>query len=564
MKIQILLFVTLLFPPGGLRAAETAIEPNHLQPGDRTPQAVAEPAGTILTFTGDGAAAVELVETFDFRRGGRIDLEFQDDARQTNRFPRLLDSPAVSLHFEAEPNDRGDKNLKALISDAGVPTDAYDQIVIRSPHRPEFWHTLSFVIDPEAKFFCLQLDDGERQFAPLTVRPELGQVRFILGANRLNGSNRAFSGRIRNLKITSPYRDDDARKLAAGKFDRPITAGVRHFTVSAVKNRHHAFPGIARLPNGDLAAVFREGEAHVCPYGRICIVYSKDGGRNWSAPVAVADTASDERDPSIQTLPDGRILLTYTAWNSWMFYDDTRTGYPGESAYIEQAGPENFGGTHYAFSEDGGIGWGAPLPVPAFSPHGPAVAADGTLYQPTLANEDGKRQVYLYRGTPDAKEWERVGLIGEIDNHNGQSPGYEEPHCAILKDGTLVTAIRLPSPGDGYMRISFSQDRGQTWSEPVKTPVRGYPQHLLPLSDGRLLATYGYRYNPAGIRACLSRDGGKTWDIDHEIIIQNNGRSWDIGYPVSLELDDGEVMTVYYNTTRERPDCFIEGAIFRP
>ncbi len=144
-------------------------------------KAAAGPAGTILTFTGDGAAAAELVETFDFRRGGRIDLEFQDDARQTNRFPRLLDSPAVSLYFEAEPNDRGDKNLKALISDAGIPTDAYDQIVIRSPHRPEFWHTLSLVIDPEAKFFCLQLDDGERLFAPLTgtARPQVSQIRPV-------------------------------------------------------------------------------------------------------------------------------------------------------------------------------------------------------------------------------------------------------------------------------------------------------------------------------------------------------------------------------------------------
>lgn len=150
-------------------------------------KAAAGPVGTILTFTGDGAAAAELVETFDFRRGGRIDLEFQDDARQTNRFPRLLDSPAVSLYFEAEPNGRGDKNLKALISDAGVPTDAYDQIVIRSPHRPEFWHTLSFVIDPEAKFFCLQLDDGERQFAPLTVRPGRRFRKFGLSLNFLDG-----------------------------------------------------------------------------------------------------------------------------------------------------------------------------------------------------------------------------------------------------------------------------------------------------------------------------------------------------------------------------------------
>ena len=141
---------------------------------------------------------------------------------------------------------------------------------------------------------------------------------------------------------------------------------------------------------------------------------------------------------------------------------------------------------------------------------------------------------------------------------------YEEPHTAILPDGTFVTAIRVPSPVDGYMRISFSHDQGRSWSEPVKTPVRGYPQHLLVLKDGRLLATYGYRYQPMGVRACVSRDGGKTWDIDREIVLRNDGVNGDLGYPVSIELDNGEVLAVYYMSDKEHDNCFIEGAFFRP
>ena len=116
---------------------------------------------------------------------------------------------------------------------------------------------------------------------------------------------------------------------------------------------------------------------------------------------------------------------------------------------------------------------------------------------------------------------------------------------------------------DGLMRLSYSDDDGKTWSEPVKTPVKGFPQHLLVLKDGRLLATYGYRYRPFGVRACLSADGGKTWDMEHEMVIQNNGSGIDLGYPVSMELDNGEIATVYYNQTVGTPIPFIEMARFR-
>ena len=84
------------------------------------------------------------------------------------------------------------------------------------------------------------------------------------------------------------------------------------------------------------------------------------------------------------------------------------------------------------------------------------------------------------------------------------------------------------------------------------------------LKDGRLLATYGYRYQPMGVRACVSRDGGKTWDIDREIVLRNDGVNGDLGYPVSIELDNGEVLAVYYMSDKEHDNCFIEGAFFRP
>jgi hypothetical protein len=74
----------------------------------------------------------------------------------------------------------------------------------------------------------------------------------------------------------------------------------------------------------------------------------------------------------------------------------------------------------------------------------------------------------------------------------------------------------------------------------------GKPPHLTKLRDGRILVTYGYRFAPYGERACISSDGGTTWDYDNEIIIRDDAPSGDLGYPASIELEDGTVLTVYY------------------
>ena len=93
------------------------------------------------------------------------------------------------------------------------------------------------------------------------------------------------------------------------------------------------------------------------------------------------------------------------------------------------------------------------------------------------------------------------------------SASYEEPHTAILPDGTMVTAIRIPAPGDGYMRLSFSHDRGRTWSEPVKTPLLGIvPDKLLELDNGRWIISAHHAQDGALAQFLRwSDDQGKSW-----------------------------------------------------
>ena len=71
----------------------------------------------------------------------------------------------------------------------------------------------------------------------------------------------------------------------------------------------------------------------------------------------------------------------------------------------------------------------------------------------------------------------------------------------------------------------------------------GFP---LLLPDGRLLLIHGNRQFPFGSQVLASRDGGKTWDLDHSLIL--SWFSWDNygGHPRSILMPDGSIITGYY------------------
>ena len=64
------------------------------------------------------------------------------------------------------------------------------------------------------------------------------------------------------------------------------------------------------------------------------------------------------------------------------------------------------------------------------------------------------------------------------------------------------------------------------------------------LSDRTDHAAYGYRRSPYGQRAKISRDGGQTWS--REIVLDDQGIDGDLGYPCTVELPDGSLITAYY------------------
>ena len=55
----------------------------------------------------------------------------------------------------------------------------------------------------------------------------------------------------------------------------------------------------------------------------------------------------------------------------------------------------------------------------------------------------------------------------------------------------------------------------------------------------------------------VSYDLGKTWEDDYVLHNAKNEKDGDLGYPSTVELDDGSLLTVYYQKYEDDLNCSI-------
>jgi hypothetical protein len=96
---------------------------------------------------------------------------------------------------------------------------------------------------------------------------------------------------------------------------------------------------------------------------------------------------------------------------------------------------------------------------------------------------------------------------------------------------------------------------------PAAIGVWGLPSHLLRLRDGRLLMTYGHRRAPWGNQARLSADHGRTWSAP--ILLSGEGGARDLGYPSTVQLEDGSLLSVWYEKLPEAKMAVLRQARWR-
>lgn len=322
--------------------------------------------------------------------------------------------------------------------------------------------------------------------------------------------------------------------------------------------RGYAWPSVARLADGRLAAVF-SGERfnHVCPFGKVMIAYSEDEGEHWTLPATLLDTPLDDRDAGI-CVCNGKVYVT-TFTNTLAFQRGHLNKYPEDwterekrfvRAYLRLIPPEEeerFLGSLYVVSGDG-YSFGSPYKAAVSAPHGMIALSDGTLlYVGNRPRFETRRQrtdesVYYIRSADGVNWTKRKKIVLE----NAQGFLFCEPHVLETKEGFLI-ALRRQCNEDNQSIFEtwlLNADRKLKHFTNQRKVTDGAPPHLLRRSSGDIVLTYGFRSPPFGQRARISRDEGKSWS--DEYILDAEGTSWDLGYPVTIERRDGKLLTVYY------------------
>jgi hypothetical protein len=293
-------------------------------------------------------------------------------------------------------------------------------------------------------------------------------------------------------------------------------------------------------------------------------VRSHDRGRSWdgAAPQVHGANPLAPHDGSGESIAELG-PLDFGDRNTLVWSQCSAFGTPNSRPYVR-------------ITKDAGRNWSRSyrLPMdglPAVSSNSSQmVRSDGrSLLLLTMVSKDGwSRRPMVYLSTADRSTWRFLSFITPKDDPFGAADGdwpklassfafgghrWFYPRALQLPSGRILCTLRCQrSPqGDMWSELYYSDDGGGTWAFRSRINDFGAPTSLVRMRDSRLVAVYGYRLPPYGVRAAVSQDEGQTWEP--EVVLRDDGGSWDLGYPNAVESTPGKVLAVYYFNSKLDP-----------
>lgn len=342
--------------------------------------------------------------------------------------------------------------------------------------------------------------------------------------------------------------------------------------ISGEADRYCGWPTVIALGGDELAATFSgDRSSHVCPWGRVKLVRSSDGGENWSPSVDVANSLLDDRDAGLLKLTNGDCVVFWFTSVAFTSPEILKTN-PDWSRHYEKLSPglvRQELGSFSLRSRDGGRTWGDKARLPTSTPHGAIQLSDGRLLiagnsgawvrghladDPEERTGDGKdmRRIVVAESADAGRSWRQIATI-PFD----EAPGglLCEPCLIEGQDGTIRCYIRNIN-----LAYSESRDGGRTWTAVRGTDLKCWdsPAHVTRLRDGRTLMTCARRVgwsvpekDAGGMRPCVyalvGDENGSLASFEgaKEIPVYFTGDS-DMGYATTAQTADGSLVTVLY------------------
>lgn len=430
------------------------------------------------------------------------------------------------------------------------------------PGRIELYRAkLSHPLDTTADFHEYRIDIKGQDILVSVDGTQVidGTGTFVFPAHQ--GRNRVSIGGGASASTGEALWDwlrwTDGRENLRQRF--PELPGAEQVVVFKEEGVYAPFPGVCIDPKtGYVYASFSRKTVrthHETLNARACRMESRDGGRTWQEVEALPEGAVGDRPGAVATLPDGALGQIGQNWRK--YYPPERLPEFEGKYRIERPGtykPDWFAvnsGGWLGRSEDQGKTW-TKTQIPALdtyvscsSPWSSIRLLDGRLLRAfmVLSSKEDSGDVYVTM-TRDGRTAETVRAMGDP----AEKLRFTEETLAHQTSQGAIWLLTRVEGGDDQLWQAVSRDQGKTWTSQPSGIVGHPPSGLVKLADGRLVLTYGHRHPPYGIRAVVSTDEGLTWDTEHLITLRNDGAGYDLGYPRSLLLPDGTILTVYYFT----------------
>ncbi len=361
---------------------------------------------------------------------------------------------------------------------------------------------------------------------------------------------------------------------------------MQNFLIWKEKDKYCSFPHISYLSNGKLAVVFRKASkfsadaaksgvaTHHDPDSSIEMIISNDHGLTWdyNSQRTIYKSKYGVNDPSITVLKNGTILVRFVALE---IVNSKGCKQPPNKIFSHRSEHgllTSVVGNIIISSNDNGLNWNQ-VGITDCDSIGPSCSRDPIIEMP-----DETLLMPVYTGAPQRSDISWVirsfnggntwcSPIRIMSDENGkfsqlQGINYNETSLLHLGNGEILAMVRadadfhtenefMPVGGVGDLCTARSFDSGMSWTFPNRTGIWGQPGSIIKLKNGHLLCTYGFRKAPFGVRACVSYDNGHSWDIKNEYILRDDCPTWDCGYPFTIELENGELYSVYYFVCEE-------------
>lgn len=301
-----------------------------------------------------------------------------------------------------------------------------------------------------------------------------------------------------------------------------------------------AWPNLTLMPDGSVVATIFNRPYHGLDVGDVECWSSREG-RLWEkrGSPAVHEGESNRMNVAAGLAHDGSLVVLASGW--------------GGRDFREKILP-----TLVARSSDGGRIWSRssavqlPEGVDFLIPFGDIVQGEGKLLAASFYHEvPGTANAFVLFSRDDGRNWGEAVKLAPHD--------YNETALLRLRPDRWLAASR--SHGDGHLALFVSEDEGKHWARSGLLTLPGHhPAHLLEMADGRILLTYGIREKGHhGIGYRTSGDEGRTWSRPTRIL--NLEETTDGGYPSTVQLADGTLLTAYYGNRVPQHQRYHMGAV---